>query len=222
MDKKDNMKIAAKCAPIEERMKLVEKTGFKNLELYTSRELLTKKNTSAAKKFDFEYVVHGPTDYIGMDAVDFANSIGAKIVLFHNSNKTDLPKILDYAKSHGITLCVENHNVRIFTPHNAEEFFKLKKKFPGLKMLLDTEHAIRFGVFPNIVREVGSDIKHIHLTGSPPSFHAPPQANPEQTKKIISELRKIKYNGMVTAETHMKYFDEKTLIETRTFLESLV
>lgn len=221
------MKIAIKTS-FDGGLENAEKSGFKCVELYTERKLISSVYADTAKNFPFEYSVHVPVDYIDEAMIDFALDIGSRIVITHFIVPIErLTEIVDYARKLKIIVCIENSPGhapwKLYgKTETAKDFFEIKKSVPNIKMNLDIEHAIVSGVFPGIIQEVGRDIKHVHITGYPPNPHSPPYENPSVFRIVIDELKKIGYHGFISAETDLQYQNEATFKRIREFMESVI
>ena len=215
------MKPAAKVAPNEEELKTVHDVGFKCVELYTNRNLISESHASIANIFELEYAIHAPLDLFDKRVVDFAASVGAKVVVVHNIlDMETLAELVEYAKSHGITVCMENGGM-LRKPINGKEFFAMQSAAPSLRMCLDTEHAMQFGA-PNLIEEAGHNISHVHLTGYPPNYHSPPFENPVVVEDIIRRLRAINYSGFIVAEMDLKYQKKEIFEKTKMFMDDVL
>jgi sugar phosphate isomerase/epimerase len=221
-----SIRIAAKVAPKIPELEMVKRAGWKCVEVYTSKAFLQQVFIDNLLKFkkDFEYVVHAPVDYCDKEVIDFTHAIGSKIIVVHgyDNHEDGLQELIDYAESKGILICLENGVREIREPTKIEQFSELKKKFPKVKFTIDVEHAQLCDMFPEVLEKFGKDTRHIHLTGYPPNYHSPPQENPEITRRTFKLLKKLNYDGVVTAEMDMKYQTEKIFKETREFLEKML
>jgi sugar phosphate isomerase/epimerase len=217
------MKIAAKVAPKKDELALLKEIGYENVEVYTNDEYIKNKIDCAKilNSFDFDYAVHAPKKFYDESVINFADSIGAKIVVVHHVLAADkLAEIVNKAKNYGIVVCIEFGGSEHL--HDSKEFFDLKKKIKDLKMCMDMEHTVNYNVFPEIIRKVGRSISHVHISGSPPGLHHPPQDNLEFVRAAIRELKKINYEGFVVAEMDLEYQTKKIFIETKKFLEQVI
>ena len=116
-------------------------------------------------------------------------------------------KILDEAKSYGITICLENMpfiNFSLATPYEILDFVKLIND-DNFKICLDTGHI---ATFPELsagqaVRDLGDNIRAFHIHDSIPNFdlHLLPYFGKTDWADFSKALKEINYDGGICLET---------------------
>jgi len=221
------MKLAAKAEPNPGKFKVLAELGWRHVEIYTSRALLTTSSSVGllqqyADKMD--YVVHAPTDYFDKSVIEFAQHIGARLINTHKIVPNEqLRELVDYASSFGITITVENeafpeshhldrHGNPLFVSHSydpirsAGDFRRLVEQVPQIGLCVDVEHAIIRREYPDIISGCCEYLGHIHMCGfTGGKHHAPVYQNMKLMKEVVSMLRECEYKGFVVCEHNTEF-----------------
>lgn len=226
------MKIATKTEPNREKLAQLWDIGFRHIEVYTDQEIIEDpESTRILKEFNFEYVVHAPTDHFDMDVLDFANEIGSSTINTHKIlTHRRLQELVDAAARVHIMVTVENdshpatHQIvnREYIVWPADPLCsvadanRLLETVPGVMLCFDIEHAYLRGEYYDWVeslintqsgRLVG--IGHVHLTGydhtSPKGYHRPVQESPHLVEDTIYYLARAGYKGFLMCEHDMQF-----------------
>jgi sugar phosphate isomerase/epimerase len=223
------MKFGVKVAPEMQLLSIIKELDFRYVELYINKKLLNEDSLDTAMRFNFEYILHSPIDFFDDSVVDFAIKLGSKTVVMHQRPEIQpeaFKKTVKRAKNFGVQVCAENSptgldrsNVYYRLPITPEDFFKMKEQIPELKLCLDVEHAMLAKLFPRMIRLVGKDIGHVHITGYPPNYHSPPFANRAMFEIAIRELKNVGFEGMVVAEMDVQYQTEDVFRRLKEFYD---
>lgn len=218
------MKFAVKIEPDKQKLQDICDAGFEHAEIYTSNKFITKEYITLLTQFPIEYSVHAPVQYCDESVFDYAQALNAKTVTVHCTYTFDeLEDLAQRAASRGLSLCLENegvwgentyeHNAKrpehLAVIHSADDFVSLKKRLEFLSMTLDTEHSDMRGTTDSFWELVGNkNVKHMHLSGydgTRGSWHSTPLNNESRFESTIKKLLSLNYQGMLTAEMHMKF-----------------
>ncbi|HOT74250.1 MAG TPA: hypothetical protein PK467_00575 [Candidatus Wallbacteria bacterium] len=193
--------IAAKCAPDAGILSNIQKAGIKAVEIFLSKQLLTKRSVliDVCKDYDFRYAVHAPNDDFSPDALaEFVYGTNAEAVTFHDIFWEDeWLMIIERLKNLQVKLCVEN----LGSVHDSAKFMR---RF-GFGRCLDVEHlqievaGVNEAEFVNAMREA----THIHLTGysfGTRNWHTHIYQNYEHGIYMLDLIKKSGYNGLVVSE----------------------
>jgi len=216
-----NMILAAKCAPEEEVLFDVCKSGIKAVELYLSKELLGGVSyiSRLCKKYPLRYAVHAPNDGFALDELaELTKNINAEIVVFHNNYWEDeWVGIVGRFKDLSARLCIENI-------HSVHEPVKFMKRY-DMGRCLDIEHLqIQCaGVYEEAFIPIIKEASHIHLSGyrhGSSLWHTHIHHSPEHGMYMLGLLKKTNYNGFVVSEAKVSLQTYAEFKKLRQFYES--
>ena len=146
-------------------------------------------------------------------------------------NKQFFRALVDHAKQHGVTICMENMPMLQFSLATPAQVLAFVKDFDdeNLKICLDTGHV---AVFPgasagSAVREMGAYIKtlHIHDNEGDRDAHLYPTAGIVDWPDFFRALDEIGFDGSLSLETfpaaelNDEQFEEEGLRLNRLFKE---
>ncbi|HDH91574.1 MAG TPA: sugar phosphate isomerase/epimerase, partial [Candidatus Aenigmarchaeota archaeon] len=172
-------------------------------------------------------------------SIDVANELEADPVVFHaaipknfEKNKelflNEIGKIVDYAKTHGITVCVENLYGENKFPKTAEDMLWMVKNVKNLKLCFDTEHAYLVekteeGAI-NFLKKIAKFVRCVHLVNIEPELDslAPPSTiNRAFFGKIMDILHEVRYKGPIVIEAYPD-IPEQEIINGMNFVRCLM
>ena len=201
MSGKQEITLAAKCAPETSILADVEKAGITAVELYTNYEWLKKSKQviQTCKKFPFRYAIHAPTNCYEPDLlIEVSNEINAEVVVFHDIYfRDELEYIAALFKTTKIIACVENI-------HSVHEPVKFMRRF-NMKRCLDLEHLQMqcAGVYKEEFASVMQQASHVHLTGyyyGSNLWHTHIHHSPQHNEMLLKSLKESGYSGFVVSE----------------------
>ncbi len=193
--------LAAKCAPDEEILANIEKSGISAVEIYTDSGWLQKidKIKHIPKKFPFRYAVHAPNDcYEPEILAEFVNETKAEVLVFHDIYWDDeWDNIANIFKETTVQICIEN-------THSTLEPLKFMRRY-GFGICLDLEHLQQqcAGIFEKASLPFIRQVSHVHLTGysfGSNQWHTHIHHSPEHGFYLLDLLRKAGYSGFVVSE----------------------
>ncbi|MFZ5866720.1 MAG: sugar phosphate isomerase/epimerase family protein [Thermodesulfobacteriota bacterium] len=129
------------------------------------------------------------------------------------SGLRSLAIIVETAERLGLTLCIENMFPRTRSLVEPEDFDEVFRRFPSLKLTLDTGHANIGGKGSkralDFVRRFPDRIGHIHASDNfgNDDNHLPVGAGTVDFSKIAGALKEIGYDGTVTLEVFSRDTD---------------
>jgi sugar phosphate isomerase/epimerase len=135
--------------------------------------------------------------------------IGLGVFIMEESLKyalNSLEVIVAKADELGINLCLENMFPRYQSFFEPESFVDIFKKYPNLKLTLDTGHANIDNQDGrrtlNFIKQLGHRIGHVHISDNlgKRDDHLPIGEGNIDFPKIIKALKKSGYNDTVTLE----------------------
>ncbi len=203
---KNDIVLAAKCAPQEDILKSIEMAGITAVELYTNYEYLKNIDDvlKICKKFPFRYIVHAPTKGYEPDLlIDFVKELGPEMLVFHDIYwENEWEYLSEQLNKLASRLCVENIL-------SAIEPIKIMRRF-GLSRCLDFEHLIIEvnGIFEEVMLDILKEARHIHMTGytaCSDKWHTPIHYSPDQSTYLLNCLVETNYSGFVVSEARTKY-----------------
>ena len=122
-------------------------------------------------------------------------------------NLTFMSELLYYAKTYGITICLENMPMKEFSLAKPTDVLKFVKTIndDNFKICFDTGHAAVFDE-PSVgysVRKLGKEIKtfHIHDTKYGMDLHLFPYSGIIDWKDFVKALKDIDFKGVFSLET---------------------
>jgi len=203
---KNELTIAAKCAPSKELLTIIKDSGIKAVELYLDAEMM-KEPLGIIKLcdlFPLRYAIHSPNDgYDPRDMEKLANDLDAGVVVAHNTLWEDeWQKAAEVFKGSDVKLCIEN-------TVSAHEPLKFMRRY-GFGMCLDLEHIQMecCGVYEQAVLNIMKMANHIHMTGYTHGshlWHTPAHHAPLHNKYLLDLLDSTGYNGLVVSEADTRY-----------------
>jgi len=134
---------------------------------------------------------------------------GLGVFVIHEARKyamESLSSIVERAENLGMPVCLENLFPQSHSLVNPEDFVEVFKKFPNLKMTLDTGHANISGKgnkrILDFIRRFGDRIGHIHASDNfgKEDNHLPIGAGVIDFRKVMKALRDIGYDDTITLE----------------------
>lgn len=134
---------------------------------------------------------------------------GLSVFVIHQAKKyamVSLSAIVERAESLGLPLCLENLFPQSHSLVNPEDFTEVFKKFPNLKMTLDTGHANIGGKgnkrILDFIKRFGDRIGHIHASDNfgKEDNHLPIGAGVINFPKVMKALKNIGYDDTITLE----------------------
>jgi len=134
---------------------------------------------------------------------------GLGVVVMDEARKLaleSLEAIVERAERLGVVLCIENMFPGTHSLVDPEDFVEIFRRFPTLRMTLDTGHAhIRSEGERKpleFIGRFGERISHIHASDNSGrgDDHLPVGAGTVDFRKIVTALKKIGYDGTVTLE----------------------
>ena len=133
--------------------------------------------------------------------------------------ETSVLEILDYCRTRGMELSIENLHCNEPLYNRPEEFDPFVERGTGLT--LDTVHAFVSGVDPlDFIKRFGGGITEVHLTDgvtSDPVAHLPLGAGDVDCLSVLRELETIGFEGSIVIEVESK----EALIESMEFLRQV-
>ncbi|HRZ40208.1 MAG TPA: hypothetical protein P5246_04280 [Candidatus Omnitrophota bacterium] len=204
MSSKQDIVIAAKCAPQEGVLADIEKAGLEAVELYLSEGIL--KDVCAVietcRKFSLRYALHAPTDGLSLEGLKaLAAAVNAEVIVFHDIYWDDeWPRIIESLSGLKATICIEN------TP-GVHEPVKFMRRY-SFGRCLDIEHVQMeaAGFFEEAFISVMREASHIHLTGytfGSEQWHTHIHHAPEHNRHVLDLLAGVGYRGMVVSEARL-------------------
>ncbi len=153
---------------------------------------------------------------------------GLSVFVIHQARKyamESLEAIVERAEALGVNLCLENLFPQSHSLVEPEDFVEVFKKFPGLKMTLDTGHANLGGKgnkqILDFIRRFGDRIGHIHASDNfgKEDNHLPIGTGVINFPKIMRALKGIGYDDTITLEVFSR--DKDYLRISREKLEAM-
>lgn len=215
---RQNIILAAKCAPEEKIFSDIEKAGIRAIELYLSSKVIkqVERVIKLCKKFSFNFALHAPDDCLLSDSLLYlAGAIKAKVIVFHNIYWDDEWKeIIRCFKNAEAKLCVEN-------TQGVHEPVKFMRRY-NLGRCLDLEHLQMqcAGVFEEEFIKVIRQSSHIHLTGyvfGSKLWHTHIHHSPKHSLYMLNLLKKACYCGFLVSESRISLQNYKEFKELREF-----
>ncbi|MBE6688406.1 MAG: sugar phosphate isomerase/epimerase [Ruminococcaceae bacterium] len=124
-----------------------------------------------------------------------------------NKNVEYLRSLSDYAKEHGVTLCLENMPCLGFSISTPEEILEVVKAVDreNVKMCFDTGHVTAFSRFMKVgdeIRKCGDAIKvlHIHDNYGGADQHIFPGLGMTDWTDVMAALKEINFDGVFSLE----------------------
>lgn len=142
--------------------------------------------------------------------------------------------LIAFAKLHGVTICLENMPMRLFSLAAPEKILEFVKAIQDdcFKICLDTGHV---SVFPGMsvgyeIRKLGDYIKvlHIHDNEGDRDSHMYPSKGIIDWRDFVKALDKIGYSGVLSLEIglpeHLEddAFDEESIRVCKMFKELVI
>lgn len=121
-------------------------------------------------------------------------------------NREAFLEVCDYAKTLGITVCLENMPFLSLPISSVETIVKFVKEMnlDNLKICLDTGHTAVFGLSPaRAVEIIGSDLLaalHVHDNDGKRDLHQRPEDGVIDWKAFAYSLKTVGYNGVYSLE----------------------
>ena len=155
------------------------------------------------------------------EAVLFAKTVGAKVVVVHPgfSTQYDVPrelrinhsiesikKMADFAGEHGIKLAVEPMP-KLEIGNTLEETIHiiLSVNHPNVGMNFDTNHLYPAADIPNLIKQAGSLLTSIHISDQDDiERHWLPFAGKVNWEDVLKALIDVEYQGPLVYETHVR------------------
>ncbi len=218
---KNDIILAAKCAPVADKLGLVRDSGITAVELYLSASILSNLRgiTKLCRKYDFTYALHAPNDCHAPAAVaKLAAEINARVVVLHDIFWEDEWRETAAAfKDSKARVCVEN----IRCCHDPEKFMRRL----GFGMCFDLEHAQMecSGFYEAAFAELAASASHIHFTGyyhGSDRWHTHMHHSPEHAVKLLNMLAASGYRGLVVSEASTGYQTAKEFATLRGFFRA--
>lgn len=159
---------------------------------------------------DFACELDAPSICITSGVKNFTN----KVQLFQNS----LEEISQYAEKKNIRIAIEYEPGLLIGTANA--VFVIMKNYKNVGLNLDTCHAAVLNEnMPKIINKFSKKIFHTHISDCKNNihFHLIPGLGEINFKQVLTNLRKINYNGFLTAELYT-YSDEPERAAKDTFI----
>lgn len=213
--------LAAKCAPVDEKLSIIKKVGITAVELFLSREIMRDMNgiISLCRSYAFQYAVHAPNDvYDPHSLFSFVQAIGARILVLHDIYWDDeWHEIMQIFKGTKIYLCVENTS-------GVLEPIKFMRRY-GFCRCLDLEH-LQFevgGIFEEEFLKVIKEASHIHVTGyrvGSTDWHTHIHHNKTHGTHLLTLLKNAGYSGMVVSEAKVSLQTEKEFRNLKSFFDA--
>lgn len=165
---------------------------------------------------------------------EFAHDIGAKLFVLHGAYRearcTDATcverylMLSDIAADYGITIAQENVH---YCRSGSIEFLKYMQRESGgrAKFVLDIKQAVRAGYDPKeVVKALGSDIIHIHVSDNKPGADCLPVGKGTyDIAGLISELNAVGFIGGLIVELYRRNYGEYTeLTDSVKRLENII
>lgn len=202
MPDKNNIVLAAKCAPEGRLLSAVKKAGIEGVELYLSGAMLgdVRRIADLCAEYPLRYALHAPNDvYMPEELLALADKVGAEAVTIHDIFWDDeWAKIAAVFKDKCHKLCVEN-------TYSVHEPLKFMRRY-GMGRCLDMEHLQMEvgGVYEEEFIKVMRQASHVHMTGyvsgSVNMWHSHIHHSPGHSRYILGLLAKAGYKGMVVSE----------------------
>ncbi|MDD3179691.1 MAG: sugar phosphate isomerase/epimerase [Opitutaceae bacterium] len=157
-------------------------------------------------------------------SLERADRLGAKSIVFGSAGSRNVPpgfshdtawkqlvellqKLGSLAARHGITIVIEHLNRQESNIVNsAAEGLRLQQAVdhPNVQLLIDSYHLLREAENPEIVRQAGAAIRHVHCaSGMERRF---PSGTDAQLAAVIGHLRQIGYAGRCSIEAYTSDF----------------
>ena len=137
--------------------------------------------------------------------------------------KKSLSTILEFAETYDIKIAIEYEPGLLV--ENSEDVLELSRNFKNLGLNLDTCHvAVLNENFVELIQKFKDRIFHTHISDCKDSvhYHLIPGRGEIDFCEIHSSLKKINYNGFLTAELYTYAENsEEALSETFNFLKNL-
>ncbi len=201
MSSKQDIVIAAKCAPEEKILADVEEAGLEAVELFLSKGILQNIEAAvqACRKFRFRYALHAPTDGLALEGLKaLAVAVNAEVIVFHDIYWDDeWPRIIESLSGLKARICIEN------TPgvHGPVKFMRRY----SFGRCLDIEHVQMeaAGFFEEAFISVMREASHIHLTGytfGSEQWHTHIHHAPGHNRHVLDLLAGVGYRGLVVSE----------------------
>jgi sugar phosphate isomerase/epimerase len=206
MPDKQNILLAAKCAPDISILANIEKAGIPAVEIYTNGTWLLnlEKAKQTCMEFPFQYAIHAPTEGYEIDLLaELASEIKARIVIFHNIYwDSEWKNIVKTFSDLNVKICMEN-------TFSALEPLKFMRKFK-IGLCFDLEHVqIECAGFrKEPVAEFIKKASHIHLSGyyyGSKLWHSHIHHSPEQSIDLLDLLNDSGYTGFAVSEASIPY-----------------
>ena len=154
-----------------------------------------------------------------IEAVDFCAEIGGKLLVVHpgrrSSKRENLEeqwqyqvdsfgKILETAYDKGVIVTVENmewekENELVRTPQDIKRLQTMLPEF-NLPITLDTTHMADTSRIVNAIKQLGSDIIHVHLSDYGANRHIPLGEGSLDFKSIFQKLFTTGFHGILSFE----------------------
>lgn len=217
------MKLAVKCLPTHEMLKIIEQVKIPCVEVFTNAEQIDKQEiTDICKEYNFEYALHSPNDiYAPEETFKLAKKINAKIVVTHAVYWEDeWPEVIAQSEKYKIPLAIENVDGMI-------RFQKVFMRYKNVCRCLDFEHLLfQLGCFnPGVLRPHFSNVKHVHLTGfekNKMKHHTHFYEATEQSYEILKFLKEEKYDGFIVSEAKVEYQTKKRFEKLKDFYDKTI
>ena len=172
----------------------------------------TKKSIELAKELESDSICI-------TTGIKHAKNINYEITVL----KKSLSDILEFAEVHAIKIAIEYEPGLLIESSN--EFLEVSRSFKNLGLNLDTCHvAVLNENFVELIQKFKDRIFHTHISDCKDSvhYHLIPGHGEIDFCEIHSNLKKINYNGFLTAELYTyAHKPEEALSETFNFLKNL-
>jgi sugar phosphate isomerase/epimerase len=218
---KNNLVLAAKCAPVADKLDLVRDAGIQAVELYLSARILSNLRgiIKLCRKYDFTYALHAPNDCHAPVAVaQLADEIGARVAVMHDIFWEDeWRETAEAFKNSSAKVCVEN----IRCVHDPEKFMRRL----NFGMCFDLEHVQMecSGFYEAAFADVAVHASHIHLTGyyhGSQLWHTHMHRSPEHAVRVLDMLSASGYHGLVVSEASTQYQTAEEFATLRSFFRA--
>jgi hypothetical protein len=221
MLEKENLIIAAKCAPQRDILCDIERAGLEAVELYLSESIMgdLKAVINLCQDFPFVYAVHAPSDsYNPLKLAELVKVINARVVVFHNIFwDAEWEEVIRVFKNIRTKLCVENVS-------SIHEPLRFMRRY-GIGRCLDLEHLQIecAGVYEEEFVRVMKEAAHIHLTGytfGSDLWHTHLHHSEQHCIYMLNLLEKSGYRGFVVSEARPSLQTYEEFVKLRYFYQA--
>lgn len=173
------MKLAGKCPPEPDKLKIVSDSGFERTELYTTKDHLDTldKTIQICKNADIEissvhtpHVTEGDKEYL-RKAITLADAFNARIVV--DANPIPLDQLVELEENNTLEYGSLDHGYENRTIHIKEDMIETVLE-TGHDMTLDTAHLYRNNPdtfkeeFTTLLDNYDEQISIVHLCDATP------------------------------------------------------